>query len=135
MVVKRGVKQDSTNKLILVCDDVADNCFFFQTILEMEGYEVEIVESGAAALAFLESKRPDLLLLDVMMPVMNGYEVVHRIKNNSLLESLPIVLITADEKAFFQKEFDVLVYGVVRKPVDPDALIKYVQAALQLGHH
>ncbi|WP_442937417.1 response regulator [Nostoc sp.] len=57
----------------------------------MEGYEVETVDSGAAALTFLESKRPALLLLDVMMPVMNGYEVVRRIKNNPLLESLPIV--------------------------------------------
>ncbi|MEH2159403.1 response regulator [Nostoc sp.] len=86
------------------------------------------MDSGAAALTFLESKRPALLLLDVMMPVMNGYEVVRRIKNNSLLESLPIVLITADEKAFFQKEFDLKVHGVIRKPVDPDALIGYVQA-------
>ncbi|MBD2517149.1 response regulator [Nostoc sp. FACHB-973] len=131
MVVKTGVKQDSTNKLILVCDDVADNCFFFQTLLEMEGYEVETVDSGAAALTFLESKIPALLLLDVMMPVMNGYEVVRRIKNNPLLESLPIVLITADEKAFFQKDFDVKVHGVIQKPVDPDVLIGYVQATLQ----
>jgi CheY-like chemotaxis protein len=101
----------------------------------MEGYEVETVNSGAAALAFLESKRPALLLLDVMMPIMNGYEVVRRIRNNALLESLPIVLITADEKAFFQKEFDVKVHGIIRKPVDPDALIGYVQTTLQQSHY
>ncbi|MBD2536774.1 response regulator [Nostoc flagelliforme FACHB-838] len=136
MVVKRGVKQDSTNKLILVCDDVADNCFFFQTLLEMEGYEVEIVESGAAALAFLESKIPDLLLLDVMMPDMDGYEVARRIQNNPILQQiLSILLITANEEAFFRKEADVKVAGIIRKPVEPDALIGYVQAALQLGHH
>ncbi|MBD2527786.1 response regulator [Nostoc sp. FACHB-133] len=135
MVVKRGVKQESTNKLILVCDDVVDNCFFFQTLLEMEGYEVEIVESGAAALVFLESKIPDLLLLDVMMPEMDGYEVARRIQNNPILQILTILLITANEEAFFREEPDVNVAGVIRKPVDPDALIKYVQAALQLGHH
>jgi CheY-like chemotaxis protein len=129
------MKQDNTSKLILVCDDIADNCFFLQTVLEMEGYEVETVDSGAAALAFLECKIPALLLLDIMMPVMNGYEVVRRIKNNPLLESLPIVFITADEKAFFQKEFDVKVDGVIRKPVEPDALIGYVQATLQQLHH
>lgn len=133
--MEKEIKQNNTSKLILVCDDVADNCFFLKTILEMEGYEVETVDSGAAALTFLESKRPALLLLDVMMPVMNGYEVVRRIKNNPFLECLPIVLITADEKAFFQKEFDVKVYGVIRKPVDPDALIGYVQATLQQSHH
>ncbi|MBD2248450.1 response regulator [Nostoc sp. FACHB-888] len=135
MVVKKGVTQDSTNKLILVCDDVADNCFFFQTLLEMEGYEVEIVESGAAALAFLESKIPDLLLLDVMMPGMDGYEVARRIQNNPILQILSILLITANEEAFFRKEPDVKVAGVIRKPVEPDALIGYVQAALQLGHY
>ncbi|MBD2536502.1 response regulator [Nostoc flagelliforme FACHB-838] len=135
MVVKKGVTQDSTNKLILVCDDVADNCFFFQTLLEMEGYEVEIVESGAAALAFLESKIPDLLLLDVMMPGMDGYEVARRIQNNPILQILTILLITANEEAFFRKEPDVKVAGVIRKPVEPDALIGYVQAALQLGHY
>ncbi|MBW4429774.1 MAG: response regulator [Nostoc desertorum CM1-VF14] len=96
----------------------------------MEGYEVETVDSGAAALAFLESIRPALLLLDVMMPVMNGYEVVRRIKSNPLLESLPIVLITADEKAFFRQKLDVKVHGIIRKPADPDALIGYVQATL-----
>ncbi|MBD6619726.1 response regulator [Komarekiella sp. 'clone 1'] len=135
MAFQTGVKQDSTNKLILVCDDVADNCFFLQTILEIEGYEVDIVESGAAALARLESKVPDLLLLDVMMPYMDGYEVARRIRNNPILQSLTILLITADEEAFLRKEPDVKVAGVIRKPVDPDVLIGYVQAALQQRHH
>ncbi|MEA5507747.1 response regulator [Halotia wernerae UHCC 0503] len=135
MVVNRGAKQNSSNKLILVCDDVADNCFFFQTVLEMEGYEVDIVESGAAALARLESKVPDLLLLDVMMPEMDGYEVARRIQNNPILQFLTVLLITADEEAFFRKEPDVKVAGVIRKPVDPDVLIGYVQAALQQRHH
>jgi CheY-like chemotaxis protein len=135
MEMKKEVNQDNISKLILVCDDVPDNCFFLQTVLEIESYEVETVDSGAAALAFLESKRPALLLLDVMMPVMNGYEVVSQIKSNPLLESLPIVLIAADEKAFFRKEIDVKVDGFIRKPVEPDVLIGYVQATLQQSHH
>ncbi len=47
MSVKKGIQQDNTSKLILVCDDVIDNCLFLQTVLEMEGYEVDIVDSGA----------------------------------------------------------------------------------------
>ncbi len=60
-----------------------------------------------------------------------------RIQNNPILQILTILLITANEEAFFRKEPDVKVAGVIRKPVEPDALIKYVQAALalQLGHH
>ncbi|WP_242063469.1 hypothetical protein [Nostoc sp. FACHB-892] len=54
--MEKEIKRNNTNKLILVCDDIADNCFFLQTILEMEGYEVETVDLGAAALTFLESK-------------------------------------------------------------------------------
>ncbi|ACC85265.1 response regulator [Nostoc punctiforme] len=131
IVLHKSRKCCNASKLILVCDDIFDNCFFLQTVLEIEGYQVETVDSGAAALAFLESKRPALLLLDVMIPVMNGYEVVHHIKNNPLLESLPIVLITADEREFFRKEIDVKVDGFIRKPVEPDVLIKYVQATLR----
>lgn len=135
MVGKIGVKQDNTNKLILICDDVADNCFYFKTVLEMSGYKVEIVDSGVAALAFLESKIPDLLLLDVMMPKMDGYEVVRRIQKNSILQFLSILLITADEEAYLRKKPDIKVNGVIRKPIEPDALIGYVQAALQQRHH
>jgi CheY-like chemotaxis protein len=130
-MVQRVLEKNSRNKLILVCDDIADNCVFLQTVLEIEGYEVQVVESGAAVLAFLESKTPDLLLLDVMMPNMNGYEVARRIQNNPILQFLPILLITADEQAFLRKESDVKVAGVIRKPVDPDALIEYVQTTLK----
>jgi CheY-like chemotaxis protein len=130
MSVKKGEKQDNTNKLILICDDVRDNSVFLQTVLQMEGYEVDIVDSGAAALARLESKIPDLLLLDVMMPGMDGYEVARRIQNNPILQNLIILFITAHGDEFFNQQPDVRVRAVIRKPVEPDVLIKYVQAAL-----
>ena len=68
----------STNR-ILVVDDVADNSFLLQMLLEDEGYQVEVADSGAAALAKIESAPPKLVLLDVMMPGMNGYEVAQQI--------------------------------------------------------
>ncbi|WP_242055873.1 response regulator [Nostoc flagelliforme] len=135
MSVKKGEKQDNTNKLILVCDDVRDNCFFLQTVLQMEGYEVDIVDSGAATLAYLESTIPDLLLLDVMMPYMDGYEVARRIQNNPILQNLIILFITAHEETFLNQQPDVKVRAVIRKPVEPDVLIEYVLAALLQMHH
>jgi CheY-like chemotaxis protein len=135
MVAVRGEKQNSTNNLILVCDDVADNCFFLQIVLEMEGYKVDIVNSGAATLAYLESTIPDLLLLDVMMPGMDGYEVARRIQNNPILQNLIILFITAHEEAFLNQQPDVKVRAVIRKPLEPDVLIEYVQAALLQMHH
>jgi CheY-like chemotaxis protein len=135
MVFQIEPKLNNTNKLILVCDDFADNCLFLKTVLKIAGYEVDIVQSGVAVLAYLESKIPDLLLMDVMMPEMDGYEVVRHIRNNPILQILTILLITADENAFFRKESDIKVGGIIRKPVEPDALIEYVQAALQQPHH
>ncbi|MCC5655095.1 response regulator [Nostoc sp. XA013] len=135
MSVKKEKKQDNTSKLILVCDDVRDNSVFLQTVLQMEGYEVDIVDSGAAALARLESKIPDLLLLDVMMPGMDGYEVARRIQNNPIIQNLIILFITAHEEVFFNQQPDVRVRAVIRKPVEPDVLIKYIQEALQPMHH
>ncbi|MEH2104746.1 response regulator [Nostoc sp.] len=135
MSVKKGVQQDNASKLILVCDDVRDNSVFLQTVLEMEGYEVDIVDSGAATLAYLESTIPNLLLLDVMMPDMDGYEVARRIQNNPILQNLTILFITAHGEAFFNQQPDVKVRVIIRKPVEPDVLIEYVQAALLQTHH
>jgi CheY-like chemotaxis protein len=101
----------------------------------MEGYEVDVVNSGAAALAKLESKTHDLLLLDVMMPDMDGYEVARRIQNNPILQNLAILLITAHEETFLNKQPDVKVKAVIQKPVEPDVLVEYVQEALQQTHH
>ncbi|MFN6496360.1 MAG: PleD family two-component system response regulator [Nostoc sp. DedQUE01] len=135
MSVKKGVQQDNTSKLILVCDDIRDNCLFLQTVLQMEGYEVDIVDSGASTLAYLESTIPNLLLLDVMMPDMDGYEVARRIQKNPILQNLTILFITAHEEGFLNQQLDVKVRTVIRKPVEPHILIKYVQAALLQMHH
>jgi CheY-like chemotaxis protein len=126
-----NTKQDNTHKRILVCDDVPENCFLLQTILEMEGYDVDTVHHGAAALATIENNQPDLLLLDLMMPGMDGYEVARRIQENPLVQSLPILLITAHEEALVNETCDIQVEGVIQKPIDPDAFLATVQAALQ----
>ena len=83
---------------ILVVDDLADNCFLLKAILEAEGYTVEIANTGSAALAKAEALPPKLMLLDVMMPEMNGYEVTQRVRQSTKLADLPVVLITAHDK-------------------------------------
>ncbi|MBN3877313.1 MULTISPECIES: response regulator [unclassified Nostoc] len=71
----------SVIKRILICDDVADNSFLLKTILQAENRLIEIVDSGAAVLAHLETAPdpPDLLILDIMMPKMDGFEVVRHL--------------------------------------------------------
>ena len=76
---------------ILVVDDITDNYLLLQTLLETEGYQVEVADSGQAALAKVESNPPDLMLLDVMMADMNGYEVTQHIRQNPRLPFIPIL--------------------------------------------
>lgn len=93
--------------------------FFLETFLKLEGYEVEIVNSGRAALTKIEAKKPDLLLLDLMMPDMDGYQLARLIQQNPALKSLPILLITAlEETLTTSASSDLKLHGIIRKPID-----------------
>jgi CheY-like chemotaxis protein len=115
---------------ILICDDVLDNCIFFQTILELEGYTVEVVTSGTEAINRIRSQKPDLLMLDLMMPDINGFEVVDIIQKDKRLQSLPILIITAYKEAIESPLSDVKVNGIIQKPVDADELLEKIQGIL-----
>jgi len=115
---------------ILVVDDIPDNTFLLQTLLESEGYEVDVVDSGPAALEKIEAEPPDLVLLDVMMPDMNGYEVTQRIRRNPDLPFIPVVLVTGHDQPNAADGFDVGADGFIRKPVDFNQLLNQVRAIL-----
>ncbi|NDJ17486.1 response regulator [Myxacorys almedinensis] len=117
---------------ILVVDDVADNSFLLQALLEFEGYQVDTADNGQAALAKIESAPPDLVLLDVMMPEMDGYEVACRIRQNHQLDSVPILFVTGYDAVATEVKAPVQVAGIIRKPVEIDNLMVQVQTALDL---
>lgn len=112
---------------ILVVDDLADNRFLLKTILEAEGYNVQVASDGMMALAQAEAMPPKLMLLDVMMPDMSGYEVTQRIRQSSRLAKLPIVLITAhgQESAKIGKAAGA--NDFICKPFDFDELIRRIR--------
>jgi CheY-like chemotaxis protein len=80
---------------ILAVDDVAENLEILQLRLQSQGYEVVLAADGEAALVAAREQLPDLILLDVMMPKMDGIEVVRRLKNDASLPFIPIILVTA----------------------------------------
>ena len=80
---------------ILVVDDAPDALHLLVDILEVAGYHVLATTSGAQALAVLQQHNPDLILLDIMMPEMDGIEVCHRLKRENSTKDIPIVFITA----------------------------------------
>ncbi len=80
---------------ILVVDDEADNRDLLEVILGWEGYEIVTAQSGAEALELVALHRPDLVLLDIMMPGMNGYQVTNRLKGDPATRGIPVVFFTA----------------------------------------
>lgn len=80
---------------ILVVDDEPDNRELLELILSWEGFAITQAASGAEALAAVLLKLPDLILLDVMMPGMNGYEVVSRIKASAVSRHVPVMMVSA----------------------------------------
>ena len=80
---------------ILVVDDTPGNVKLLTDLLTVKGYDVATAASGHEALARIDADCPDLVLLDIMMPGMNGYEVCQRIRQNPATEILPVVMVTA----------------------------------------
>ena len=80
---------------VLVVDDIPVNVRLLEAKLSAEYYDVITATSGAEALEIIESKPPDIVLLDVMMPEMDGFEVFRRIKENPATALLPVIMVTA----------------------------------------
>ncbi|MBW4441296.1 MAG: response regulator [Plectolyngbya sp. WJT66-NPBG17] len=111
---------------ILAVDDTADNLLLLQIFLEAEGFEVEVASSGSTALNRLQQSLPDLVLLDVMMPGMNGLEVTQEIRSSN--RTLPILLISAHDKLQVQPGLDAGANGYIQKPIDFTQLLSRIEA-------
>ena len=119
--------------LILVVDDVADNVEILQMRLEAQGYEVVTAADGLEALDKIHRLSPDLVLLDVMMPKLDGIETVKRLKADASLPFIPVILVTA--KADASDVVGGLEAGgddYLTKPVDHAALSARVRAMLRI---
>jgi CheY-like chemotaxis protein len=121
--------QTNVKLRVLVVDDNLDNAFLLQTLLEVEGYSVEVADSGQAALQQMRIAPPDLVLLDVMMPEMDGFKVVRKIRGNRKLRATPVILITAYDEPFIEYGWKLGADDFIRKPIDPDKLMQRIRAS------
>jgi two-component system, cell cycle response regulator DivK len=83
------------NRCILVVEDQEDNRRILRDLLTSRGYELVEAKDGEQALALAQRQRPDLILMDVQIPVIDGYEVTRRIKSNPALRDIPIIVVTS----------------------------------------
>jgi len=118
---------------ILVVDDIADNVEILRTRLASLGYEVVVAGDGAQALAKARETLPDLILLDIMMPRIDGLEVVKRLKADAALPFIPVILVTAKvEPKDVVMGLDAGGDDYLSKPIDHGALVARVRAMLRI---
>jgi CheY-like chemotaxis protein len=131
MTDQGGSAMNSKRPVILIADDDEDILELVRLRLTRSGYETVLARNGAEALEAARERRPDLALLDVSMPAMNGYEVTAAMKSDPITKDIPVILLTARaQTADVANGFEAGVDDYVTKPFSPQALQMRVAAAL-----
>lgn len=121
------------NNWILVVDDDASNLKMANVMLAASGFQASCVKSGPAALAFLKANRPDLILLDIHMPGMDGFAALKELKAEPKTADIPVIFLTADDNQ--EMEVQGLKCGAldfIKKPFVPEILLQRVRRTIEL---
>ena len=119
-------------KKILVIDDQPDNVFILQDRLEQQGYEVLSASDGPEGIEKANSQHPDLILLDVMMPGMSGFEVCKELVDSENTKEIPIILVTALTGSEDIKEgLQAGAFDYIKKPFNKTELLARINSALR----
>ena len=119
-------------KHILIVDDVTTNLKLAAEVLQ-EHYKLSMAKSGQQALQFLQKAKPDLILLDVRMPEMDGYQTLEHIKANPTTANIPVVFLTVDDQR--ESEIRGLKMGAmdfILKPFEPEVMLSRIEKILQI---
>lgn len=130
---KVGTEKTGGKETILVVDDEPEIRDLVGEFLTRRGYRVKTASGGENALATITAETPDLVLLDIYMPVVNGVEVLRRLKNADLLAKLGVIMLTASqEEPLLQEALALGAFDVLSKPVNLDELELAVAVKLAL---
>jgi CheY-like chemotaxis protein len=121
----------SVRRLVLIADDDEDILALVRATIERSGHEVMAVGDGAAALSAMAERRPDLAVLDIAMPELDGLEVLRRLRADNETRDLPVILLTAQAQAAdVERGFATGASAYVRKPFSPRDLATRVDDLL-----
>ena len=118
---------------ILIVDDEPDNRELLQIVLNWEGFVTESAASGEEALASASAQPPDLMLLDLMMPGLDGCQVTTELKSNAKTEGIPVVILSAmSDPATRQRLLSAGAEAFLSKPIDRVELCQQIRSILRL---
>ena len=122
--------EQAEKPVILAVDDTPENLDVVKGLLSSR-FVVKAAINGMMALKIAEKKPPDLILLDIRMPQMDGYDVCRRLKANETTAAIPVIFLTGESDAASEADaLEVGAAGYVTKPIDPDTLLAKIDACL-----
>jgi len=119
------------HKILLIEDniEISEN---IAEILELEGYDVFVANNGIDGIKLAIENNPQLILCDILMPGLNGYEVFGQLKENNITCRIPFIFLTANtERRQIQEAFEMGVEDYINKPFDPDELVLSIKKRLE----
>ena len=125
------MEKDTRDQTILVVEDSDDTRYFMRLALEDLGYLVIEAENGAQAVTLAENESPDIILMDLSLPVMDGLAATERIRASTKLSAVPVIAVTAHQETDFRNDAKAAGFDAyVTKPVDIDFLNELIQGLL-----
>jgi len=120
---------------VLVVDDEKDMRDIMEFLLQKEGHQVVTAFNGKVALEVVDSARPDLIVMDIMMPEMDGYTAQSRLFENPDTRSIPVIILTSKSKTKDLLTQSSNVVSFLEKPFDPKTLVEKVREVLKNGNN
>ncbi|MEB3312134.1 MAG: response regulator [Snowella sp.] len=122
----------STKRVLIIDDDLGIRRIVQISLKAIAGWEVLLADSGQQGLAVAEAEKPDAILLDVMMPGMDGIDTYAKMQDNPQIKSIPTILLTAKAQVSDQSKFtDLGVAGIITKPFKAPDLVQQMCSILQ----